>query len=1488
MPKLSKIRLAGCKYDGLRKEHENSIFDLTRDGQADHALFTLFNGGGKGVMMQLIFQLLLPETKWGKNNGNKVISMFYDQRNNLYPFTFHVVLEWILDTVPEKRLITGIAVKAIMKNTGNEEEDKTGLSLFLYTHEHDNKGYFKVENLPLYDKETGEAVDIDKFEGFLDSNKRDFIKYSQSSVRRKDGQYYSYLESRGIHRGEWINLKAINKSEGGAGDYFNGASDNKSVFDKIIIPAISENLRNYDYDNKDTLIEMFKSNLSITKDLPILMKREGDYKDLLVAIKPLIENADSGSRFIDMKDRIVTEGNDIYFILNEEENSVRREIEKWGNEEKRALEEDKILIYKKDNLQYNLERRNLEAQEKEMQELLKDLNDLDNELKEKNKELLLYKVNKASKRKKEIEENIRSKYEEKERLLETLNISDIRDKAEILDYELEEEWNNRKRFWQDYENQYRGYLAYTKQIIEQNKNKIKEYKLKMGSLQNEVNKFELKEDELKNYRQKLEYKYDAMSLLFPDRIAEDLVKEKNKIVSEIETLKTSINSYKERIDDLNRATDNLKYRLDAGNEEVKKLRVHVNEQSEYEREVARRITKQLLENYDGSNLNHHWFAIKQDALLIMEGNKKVKLEEIQRTIWEKNIDRLLNKEDYFIPNKDIVLIREEIKRLGINVEIGTQYLSSVSEEEKTGIIKEYPGFIYGVVISNTKEWETIDRNLDKEIFLNSIVPIYVRSEMGFAKKDPYKNLWTKALELVDEEKYIHWKNNMEDEINTLSQTEQSIKSDLKDLDEIKLELKVIESKDTAWILNQMLREKEKNLQELSYEINRNEEEILGMSNNLNQAEGLLKEKDSNFNKVTESIDEIQDYINNKHRTEEEQKRIVAIKNDIKNIQKEISNIEDDIDSMMEKQDNISDAYRKWDVNIKDTIGKVRELLKDVAYNYKIDYSYINYKEPVVPYEEEKLNLLVKQRKSLEEDIVSKNSTIAVIENEIKHLNKELNTKISDLLDLNEDWESYKVLDIVISQLTTLIKETDRVINKLTEGRSNIKSSIDVLIGRTKEKKALLLNMETQIFKDHKKPAVILEVEDIRSQIDYVERDMRSNTIYLDMCLRELKSNRNTMTSLEISLNRINKGYPLEVDKGKIDQFIKEKIQANPDQVVEDWVERWHRNKEKIDKTIVEGERFRNKFIKDIDLKLEEDKLKEKIITVVKEAKIPNFKNNHISFKSMENHFQQELLRLSKDKAKAEESMKQWTSRASMHIIRMVEALKTMVASMNYTNEQGYAFPLVKLKGMERLPKSEMEITNLLDEYFIQTISKILQKNQDISNIDDKEFVELMGDKVIFSKALQGRYPTLLVYKMSEKNEFRYARARDEYYTTWEAINKGEGDLPEGSGGQTLSVNTFVIMMIMSFKKKHIGNENPSTVLILDNPFGKASAKHVLDPIFEIADKLNFQLICFAAPEIIKVEISERFPIFWELKIQQGKVVHGGRIIKQQIDLTKLP
>lgn len=51
--------------------------------------FTLFNGGGKGVMMQLIFQLLHLKLSGEKAMGIRLLVCFMTKRKTF--FTFHVV-----------------------------------------------------------------------------------------------------------------------------------------------------------------------------------------------------------------------------------------------------------------------------------------------------------------------------------------------------------------------------------------------------------------------------------------------------------------------------------------------------------------------------------------------------------------------------------------------------------------------------------------------------------------------------------------------------------------------------------------------------------------------------------------------------------------------------------------------------------------------------------------------------------------------------------------------------------------------------------------------------------------------------------------------------------------------------------------------------------------------------------------------------------------------------------------------------------------------------------------------------------------------------------------------------------------------------------------------------------------------------------------------------------------------------------------------------
>ncbi len=1479
MPKLTKIRLTGCKYEGLKKEHENSIFDLTRDGQADHTLFTLFNGGGKGVMMQLIFQLLLPETKWGKNHGNKVISMFYDQRNNLNPFTFHVVLEWVLDTVPEKRLITGIGVKAVIKNTSGEDEEKTGISYFLYTHEHQNKSYFSVENLPLFDTTTGKAIDLDKLEAFIDEHKRDFIKYSQSSGKNRDSGYYKYLEERGIYRSEWINLRDINKLEGGAGDYFIGASDNKSIFDKKIIPAISENLKNYTQDEGDHLIEMFKSNLSITKDLPVLIKREGDFKDLLVEIKPLIENADSGSRFMDMQERLVDEGNDIYFILHEEENQVKHNIEKWSNELRKTEEERKDLEFRKDNLQYNKEKNEVEEQEKKAVELQKEYDEMSEKLEEEDKELTLYRINKVLNEKKKTQFDINNKNEERQRLIQALDISDIKERAEELDDDIDIEWNKVKLHWVNQENQYIGYTNYNKKIVEENNIKQKKYEAKEKELQNKINLFKIKEEQLDKYiKKKLEEKYDPMRLAFPVRILEDLNKQKDEDEKKINSLTKEIKDKDEKCrvleGEIREAEHNLKQKKECEVDLTKKF----NKQEKEEKELARRVATQLLESYDASLLNHDWFATKQRHLELQEVDKKQRLEDIQRKIWEKSIDKSLNKENYFIPNKDVLLIKEEIKKLNIHVETGTEYLKGFQPSERANLLSEAPGLLYSVVIGTLRDWEQIEKNINKDLFLNSMVPVYIPSQIKTSENQSFKMVYGKADQLMEEENFVNWKELMEKEMEALTDTEGNLKKDLSNITDLMKDLNFIAKNDTAWILSQNLRKIENEIAELSNVISLKNEEKFVVEAKLKQCKASLETKDGEMKQVIKAIEEMEEYIEKVKELEEEGKLIKETQKDLNNTKVEISIIQDDTENIKEKIDKVKDSFNKWKVEIENTINRVTDVNKEAVYECNADYNYSNYNTPNFSLEADTLLALVKEKKLLNESLAGKNAEIKSIETALEYLEKDLKRHNNELKKLDNNWTQYPDLELNILDIEIKIGEIEKKIKDFKDELEKVKSSLDNITGEIKSNRKQLHQRAELINKAHKKPPIVLEIEDFDAEIVGVESYIELNEKYKNVCYEERNRNINLQAKLNINLTKIKHGYSLDITKGKGDKVLKGKIVDSPDTIVDDWIKRLENVKYKIEETIAEGERFKAKFMNGIN-KLEEEHLKNKISNTLKEYNISKFKSNLTSFKSMETHFQQELMRLSKDKKKAEEVMKQWTNRASFHVIRMIEALKSMVASMNYINEQGYAFPLVKLKGVEGLPKEDKEISYLLEEYFIQSISKILEKKEDISNISNQALKDIMGDKALFSKAIQGKYPTLLVYKMTEKNEFRYAKAREEYYTTWEAINKGEGDLPEGSGGQTLSVNTFVIMMIMSFKKKHIGNENPSTVLILDNPFGKASAKHILDPIFEIAHKLNFQLICFAAPEIIKVEISERFPVFWELKIKDGKIIHGGRIIK---------
>jgi len=99
--------------------------------------------------------------------------------------------------------------------------------------------------------------------------------------------------------------------------------------------------------------------------------------------------------------------------------------------------------------------------------------------------------------------------------------------------------------------------------------------------------------------------------------------------------------------------------------------------------------------------------------------------------------------------------------------------------------------------------------------------------------------------------------------------------------------------------------------------------------------------------------------------------------------------------------------------------------------------------------------------------------------------------------------------------------------------------------------------------------------------------------------------------------------------------------------------------------------------------------------------------------------------------------------------------------------------------------------------------------------------------------------------------------------SWESSN-------QWSGGEKWSKNMALFLGILNYLAEkrqavHLHSKRNRTV-ILDNPFGKASSDHVLDPVFFIADQLGFQIIALTALAEGKF-VREYFPIVYSCRLR---------------------
>ena len=502
MPKIYRIRIVGLKYDGMQKQYRDTTFHFHNEKTATNGLIAMMNGGGKGVFLQTIFQIIKPGTSWGKQNNRFYQQFFFNQKEQFIPYTFHVAIQWELDGADHRHLITGGMFSAEQRISMNEEgeQDRKTLeqeakilpNITFYTREFEPNEEAALEHIPLY--ENGEVADTEEL--------KDYLTWNGYDVYRDYRKHYRILDTYGINRKDWDIMKDINKDEGGVGKYFEGAEDDHSLFQKRIIPTVSQVLYRTEHQKND-LVEIFKSQASIAKDLPVLLKREQAHKEFLEDIVPFEENVAVGVLHKEIVEESIKIGRQLLGALEHLKQTEEETLETLQKEIEKLQERQAELRFQKDNLEYAKAHRDVLDWEKKLAEEKKKHTSLEESVQEKQaqKEKLAFQL--VLKEWYENEQSITSLSQQIATLEQNSGLEETNQRMEEIKEEAKALWVKADESIREMVGQYFGYQKFLKrkglELSQADKQKTKEI-AKLNSeidfLYTQMNDFDTKEGKL--------------------------------------------------------------------------------------------------------------------------------------------------------------------------------------------------------------------------------------------------------------------------------------------------------------------------------------------------------------------------------------------------------------------------------------------------------------------------------------------------------------------------------------------------------------------------------------------------------------------------------------------------------------------------------------------------------------------------------------------------------------------------------------------------------------------------------------------------------------------------------------------------------------------------------------------------------------------------------------------------------------------------------
>ncbi len=242
MSKINAIRIVNLSYNNNTMKIDDELFDIN----GDNTLFSLLNGGGKSVIVQMVVAPFVHKNK--RNLGKRAFRDYFTTNKPTF-----ILVEWQLDG-KAGYVLTGMMVR---KAQEGDEDLKDDLDIINFIYEYKYSNPYDIRNIPIIEGNSDRKMlkgyqSCEKlFEEIKNKNGNTFFYYN-TNIYAQQRNYFEKLEQYHIYYSEWESIiKEINLKESGLSELFNNAKDEVGLLEKWFLKVVGDKLnRNGDQIKK--------------------------------------------------------------------------------------------------------------------------------------------------------------------------------------------------------------------------------------------------------------------------------------------------------------------------------------------------------------------------------------------------------------------------------------------------------------------------------------------------------------------------------------------------------------------------------------------------------------------------------------------------------------------------------------------------------------------------------------------------------------------------------------------------------------------------------------------------------------------------------------------------------------------------------------------------------------------------------------------------------------------------------------------------------------------------------------------------------------------------------------------------------------------------------------------------------------------------------------------------------------------------------------